>query len=295
MHQPRRDPHAPSLRGRPEDRPARFRGREGLGRQVQVGNRHRALRHAAGGPDQQSRHRRTDGRRPEERRAGGRRRPQLRQRQRCPDPSRLRDGARVRRRYRHACRQRSHRRSSRYLAGLRPRREIQVGRPCRRGPCRQARDHAVQGPRQGRPAHGRCRCRRHRADRDGPLSGRPAHRPQRAAQCGRPQFPDRARRDLLDRLEQHPHSLHAVRRRPAAAPDQHARHRHAARQRRRGEDALGHGNVVRSQADTQGRLWHQGRRTRRPCRAGRARRRHGAPHRRSRAGRLQARTPHRDP
>ena len=244
MHQPRRHAHAHPCRGRSQGRPARLRRREGADRQVQVGDRPRDLRHAAGGPDQQSRHRRADGRGAEERRDGRRRGAQLRHRPRGADPPRLRDGARVRRRHRHASRQRRLGRGARHAAGLRPRREIQMGRPRRRRPCRQARDDAVTGPRQGRQAHGRCRRRRHGADRDRPLSRRPPHRPQRAAQRGRPQLPHRTRRHLLGRLQQHPQSLHAVRRRPAAAPGQHARDRHAARQRRRGEGALGHDHVV---------------------------------------------------
>ena len=80
-----------------------------------------------------------------------------------------------------------------------------------------------QGSRQGRQAHGRHRRRRHGADRDRSLSRRPPHRSQRAAQRGRPEPPHRARRHLLGRLQQHPQSVHAVRRRPAAAPGQHAR------------------------------------------------------------------------
>ena len=194
------------VRGRSQGRPARLRGREGADRQVQVGDRPRDLRHAAGRPDQQSRHRRADDRRAEERRHRRRRGAQLRQRQLGPDPPHLRDGARVRHRYRHACRQRRLGRGSRHAAGLRSHREIQMGRPRRRGPCRQARDDAVQGPRQGRQAHGRHRRRRHRADRDRPLSRRPPHRPQRAAQRRRPELPHRARRHLLGRLQQHPQS-----------------------------------------------------------------------------------------
>ena len=87
---------------------------------------------------------------------------------------------------------------------------------------------------------GRFRRGAHGADGDRPLSRRPPHRPQRAAQRGRPQPAGRAGRGLLRRLQQHPQSLHAVRRRPAAAPGQHAGDRHPARQRRRGARDLGH-------------------------------------------------------
>ena len=80
VHRPRRDAHAHPCRSRSQGRPARLRRREGADRQVQMGDRPRDLRHAAGGPDQQSRHRRADDRGFEERRNGGWRCAQLRQR-----------------------------------------------------------------------------------------------------------------------------------------------------------------------------------------------------------------------
>ena len=80
LHQARHDAHAHACRGRPADRAARVRGRAGAGRRIQVGDRHRALRDAAGGPHQQSGHRRADGRKPEARREGRRRSAELRHR-----------------------------------------------------------------------------------------------------------------------------------------------------------------------------------------------------------------------
>ena len=71
-------------------------------------------------------------------------------------------------------------------------------------------------------------------------------------------------------------------------------HRHPARQRRRGEGAVGHDHVVGREADAQGRLRHRRRQSRRPGGARRARCDHRAAHRRARAGRLQARPAHRD-
>ena len=82
-------------------------------------------------------------------------------------------------------------------------------------------------------AHGRCRRGADRADGDRPLSRRPPHRPQRAAQRRRRQPAGRAGRAVLGGVEQHPEPLHAVRRRAAAAPGQHAGDRHPARHRRR--------------------------------------------------------------
>ena len=70
LHQARRDAHAHACRGRSRRRHARLRGRAGAGRRIQMGDRHRAVRVSAGGPDQQSRHRRAAGRRPEARRQG---------------------------------------------------------------------------------------------------------------------------------------------------------------------------------------------------------------------------------
>ena len=69
------------------------RRREGADRPLPLGDRSGDLRHAAGGLDQQSRHRRADGGRAEDRRHRGRRRAQLRHRPARPDPPRLRDGA----------------------------------------------------------------------------------------------------------------------------------------------------------------------------------------------------------
>ena len=63
LHQAWRDAHAHACRGRPRRRHARLRRRAGAGRRIQMGDRHRALRVSAGGPHQQSRHRRAAGRR----------------------------------------------------------------------------------------------------------------------------------------------------------------------------------------------------------------------------------------
>ena len=276
VHRPRRHPHAHPCRGRSQGRAARARRRQGADRPLPLGDRPRNLRHAAGGPDQQSRHRRADGRSPQGGRHRGRCSAQLRHRPARPDPPRLRDGARIRRRHRHASRQRRLGRGARYPAGLRSHREVRLGRARRHRARLQARLHAPAGHGQGGAPAGRCRRGPHGADGDRPLSRRPPHRPQRAAQRGRPQPAGRARRGLLRRLQQHPQSLHAVRRRPAAAPGQHAGDRHPARQRRRGARHLGHDHDPGGEADAPEGLRRCRRRARGPGDAGRARSRHGA-------------------
>ena len=64
----RHDAHAHARRGRSRHRPARARRRAAADRGVRLGDRSRDLRLPAGRPAQQSRHRRADGRGPEERR-----------------------------------------------------------------------------------------------------------------------------------------------------------------------------------------------------------------------------------
>ncbi len=122
----------------------------------------------------------------------------------------LRDGARVRRRYRHASGQRRLGRRARHAAGLRADREVWLGRPGRDRPCSKLASMPPARHGQGGQAHGRRRRRAYGADGDRPLSRRPAHRPQRAAQRGRRQPAHRAGRALLRRLQQHPQSLHAA-------------------------------------------------------------------------------------
>ena len=114
-------------------------GVQGPDRPLSLGDRPRDLRHAAGGTDQQSRHRRAHGRRAEERRDRRRRGAELRHRPAGADPPRLRDGARVRCRHRHASRQRRLGRGARHAAGLRAHREIRLGRPGRDRACVEAR------------------------------------------------------------------------------------------------------------------------------------------------------------
>ena len=101
-HPQRHHAHAHATRGRPRHRLARAGGRAAADRGVQVGDRSGDLHLPAGGPAQQSRHRRADARGPEERRIGGRRRALHRQEPARPDRPHLRHRPRVRHRYRHA-------------------------------------------------------------------------------------------------------------------------------------------------------------------------------------------------
>ena len=103
-HPQRHHAHAHAARGRSRHRPARPRRRAAADRRIQMGDRHRDLHLPAGGPAQQSRHRRADGRGAEERRQRRRRRALYRHQSARPDRPHLRDRARVRHRHRHASR-----------------------------------------------------------------------------------------------------------------------------------------------------------------------------------------------
>ena len=154
----------------------------------------------------------------------GRRGAQLRHRPGRADPPRLRDGARIRRRYRHASRLRHLGRRSRHAAGLRADREIRLGRPRRDRPCLPS-SRPCRRPTCDKVAQ------RHRPTPAWRVTVLPAtdlylvgrdQRPQRAARRGRCQPAGRAWRELLDLHQQHPQSLHAVRRRLADAHGQPA-------------------------------------------------------------------------
>ena len=102
--------YAHASRGRSRHRAARARRRAAAGRGIHMGDRPRDLHLPAGGPAQQSGHRRADGRGARARRPRGRRRALHRQQSARPDRPRLRDRARVRHRHRHASRFRPDRR-----------------------------------------------------------------------------------------------------------------------------------------------------------------------------------------
>ncbi|CAA9223052.1 MAG: Cytosine deaminase, partial [uncultured Craurococcus sp.] len=92
VHHPRHHPDADARGGGPEGGPAGIRGRAEPGEALRLGNRHRDMRDAAGGADQQSRHGRADGGRPGERRDRGGRGAELRHRSCRANPARLRTG-----------------------------------------------------------------------------------------------------------------------------------------------------------------------------------------------------------
>ena len=137
-----------------------LRGLEGVLPLVEgicLGDRPRDLRVPAGGAAQQSRHRRADGRRARPRLPRGRRRALYRQQSARPDRPRLRAGARLRHRHRHASRFRPDRRRHGSRSRLQAHGGIPIWRPGRHRPRHQGCEPAAAGIRHDGEAAGRCR------------------------------------------------------------------------------------------------------------------------------------------
>ena len=250
----RHDAHAHAAGGRSRHRPARARRRAAADRGVQVGDRPGDLHLPAGGPAQQSRHRRADGRR--------RSRAAARWSAPRPTPTAART-ARSTASSRSPASSTStstcisisrRRRRSRPPLRLRAGRALQVGRARRHRPRHQAVDRSARSLRQVRQAHGRRRRRPHGAALDRPLPDGPAHDAQRHARRDRGAQAAAPRRQLHALDQQRAEPLHAVRRLLAGAHGQHLRQHLPGRLRPRHARVLQHDHDALGQAHEPRRL-----------------------------------------